>query len=148
MNKRPKVRGVAYSGGKMALPGWKHPVVVDLAGMEIPESVPLLTNHGNQAVPQPVLEGIFEQVLPSAQRLLDTDAPETVEVVLRRQGDRQIVHLVNMASGERKVYRSGTSSYPFLKSLPRVRECRVSIRRSERPASVRFQPEDMPQKMP
>ncbi|MBP7572158.1 MAG: hypothetical protein KBA95_19040, partial [Acidobacteria bacterium] len=42
------VRGVAYSGGKMALPGWKHPVVVDLAGMEIPESVPLLTNHENR----------------------------------------------------------------------------------------------------
>ena len=88
--------------------------------------------------------GIFEQVLPSSQRLLATDAPETVEVVLRRQGDRQIVHLVNMAPGERGVYRSGTRSYPFIKSLPRVRECRVSIRRSERPASVRFQPEDKP----
>ena len=30
------------------LPGWRHPVVVDLAGMEIPESVPLLTNHENK----------------------------------------------------------------------------------------------------
>ena len=48
--------------------------------------LPLLTNHGNQAVPQPVLEGIFEQVLPSSQRLLDTDAPETVEVVLAPPG--------------------------------------------------------------
>ena len=45
---RPKVAGVAYSGGKMDLPGWQHPVVVDLAGMEIPESVPLLTNHENR----------------------------------------------------------------------------------------------------
>lgn len=45
---KPKVVGVAYSGGKMNLPGWKHPVVVDLAGMEIPESVPLLTNHENK----------------------------------------------------------------------------------------------------
>ena len=44
---KPKVVGVAYSGGKMNLPGWQHPVVVDLAGMEIPESVPLLTNHEN-----------------------------------------------------------------------------------------------------
>ena len=32
----------------MSLPGWRHPVVVDLAGMEIPESVPLLTNHENK----------------------------------------------------------------------------------------------------
>ena len=45
---KPKVTGIAYSGGKMNLPGWKHPVVVDLAGMEIPETVPLLTNHENK----------------------------------------------------------------------------------------------------
>ena len=45
---KPKVVGVAYSGGKMSLPGWRHPVVVDLVGMEIPESVPLLTNHENK----------------------------------------------------------------------------------------------------
>ena len=45
---KPKVVGVAYSGGKMNLPGWRHPVVVDLAGMELPESVPLLTNHENK----------------------------------------------------------------------------------------------------
>jgi hypothetical protein len=43
-----RVMGVAYSGGKMRLPGWRHPVVVDLAGMEIPETVPLLTNHENR----------------------------------------------------------------------------------------------------
>lgn len=45
---KPKVNGTAYSGGKMSLPGWKHPVVVDLAGMEIPDTVPLLTNHENK----------------------------------------------------------------------------------------------------
>ena len=45
---KPRVTGVAYSGGKMSLPGWKHPVVVDLSGMEIPDSVPLLTNHENR----------------------------------------------------------------------------------------------------
>jgi len=44
----PKVLGVAYTGGKMRLPGWRHPVVVDLAGLEIPETVPLLTNHENR----------------------------------------------------------------------------------------------------
>ena len=45
---KPKVAGIAYSGGKMNLPGWKHPVVVDLAGMEIPDTVPLLANHENR----------------------------------------------------------------------------------------------------
>jgi phage head maturation protease len=43
-----RVVGLAYSGGKIKLPGWRFPVVVDLAGMEIPESVPLLTNHENR----------------------------------------------------------------------------------------------------
>ena len=45
---KPKVMGLAYGGGKMNLPGWKYPVVVDLAGMEIPEQVPLLANHENK----------------------------------------------------------------------------------------------------
>ena len=45
---RPKIVGTAYSGGKMSLPGWKNPVVVDLSGMELPESVPLLANHENR----------------------------------------------------------------------------------------------------
>lgn len=46
---RIRVQGVAYSGGKMRLPGWQHPVVVDLAGLEIPVQVPLLLDHRNQA---------------------------------------------------------------------------------------------------
>jgi len=45
---RVRVHGVAYSGGKMKLSGWRYPVVVDLAGLEIPEKVPLLTNHENR----------------------------------------------------------------------------------------------------
>jgi len=43
-----RVHGVAYTGGKMKLPGWRYPVVVDLEGLEIPETVPLLTNHENR----------------------------------------------------------------------------------------------------
>ncbi|MCL2001553.1 MAG: hypothetical protein FWG74_08975, partial [Planctomycetes bacterium] len=45
---RPRVIGLAYGGGKISLPGWKHPVVVDLAGLTLPESVPLLANHENR----------------------------------------------------------------------------------------------------
>ena len=42
-----KVKGVAYSGGKMRLFGWSRPVVVDLSGMSISSEVPLLTDHTN-----------------------------------------------------------------------------------------------------
>lgn len=44
---RPKVVGMAYGGGKINL-GWGELVVVDLAGMTIPETVPLLQNHDNR----------------------------------------------------------------------------------------------------
>ena len=47
---KPRVSGIAYSGGKMRLFGWSHPVVVDLAGMTIPGSVPLLANHENHTL--------------------------------------------------------------------------------------------------
>jgi len=43
-----RVKGLAYSGGKMQLPGWRYPVVVDLSGLEVPDSVPLLANHENR----------------------------------------------------------------------------------------------------
>jgi hypothetical protein len=43
-----RVTGVAYSGGRMRLPGWSHPVVVDLTGLSLPDTVPLLTNHENR----------------------------------------------------------------------------------------------------
>ena len=40
----------AYSGVKMRLFGWSRPVVVAMAGMNIPESVPLPTNHVNDTL--------------------------------------------------------------------------------------------------
>ena len=48
--RKPTVRGLAYSGGKMRLFGWSRPVVVDMTGMAVPESVPLLANHENHTL--------------------------------------------------------------------------------------------------
>jgi len=45
---RARVVGLAYGGGKMKVPGWQYPVVVDLAGLEAVAAVPLLTNHENK----------------------------------------------------------------------------------------------------
>lgn len=44
--KNPKFKGLAYTGGLLEL-GWELPVVVDLTGLEIPENIPLLTDHEN-----------------------------------------------------------------------------------------------------
>ena len=43
-----RVEGTAYTGAKMSLPGWRFPVVVDLAGLTIPDTLPLLVNHENR----------------------------------------------------------------------------------------------------
>jgi hypothetical protein len=63
---KPKVLGVAYNGGKMNLPYWGFPVVVEMSGLSIPESVPLLANHENRTnmrvglVRAGVLDGALE----------------------------------------------------------------------------------------
>lgn len=45
-NALPKFSMVAYTGGKMNVGGWPEPVVVDLAGMEIPAAaVPIRLQH-------------------------------------------------------------------------------------------------------
>jgi hypothetical protein len=107
-------------------------------------SVPLLSSHGNQAVPRSVIQEIFRRVLPPSQRLLTTNAAETVETVLRRQGKRRIAHLVNMARGERELYRSGKRAYPLIKSLPPVPECSILVKLPDRPISVQLQPQGKP----
>jgi hypothetical protein len=45
---KTKIEGVAYSGGTLSL-GWEHPAVVAIDGMDIPDNVPLLTGHENDA---------------------------------------------------------------------------------------------------
>ena len=48
--RKPQVKGVAYSGGKMRLFGWSRPVVVDMAGLAVAGQIPLLTNHVNDTM--------------------------------------------------------------------------------------------------
>ena len=42
----PRFRMVAYSGGPMRIAGFSHPVVVDLAGLDVPsQSLPIRLDH-------------------------------------------------------------------------------------------------------
>lgn len=43
-----KVQGNAYSGGPMMLGWWEYPLVIDMAGMEMPDEVPMLVDHRNE----------------------------------------------------------------------------------------------------
>jgi Mu-like prophage major head subunit gpT len=47
---KPKVSGQAYSGGLLRQWWSQYPIVVDLKGMSLPDSVPLLINHANHPI--------------------------------------------------------------------------------------------------
>ena len=42
----PRFRMVAYTGGQMRVAGWRHPVIIDLAGLSIPSQArPIRFGH-------------------------------------------------------------------------------------------------------
>jgi len=104
-------------------------------------ATPLLTNHGRNEIPGPVVRAVFDQIVPASRRLISTDAPETVEVTLREQGRGGIVHLVNMAEGKRRIFRGGRRKYTLITDLPLTPECTVRVRFGRRPRSVVLQPQ-------
>ena len=102
--------------------------------------MPLLSLHGSDVVPEAVLRQVFEHVRPSAGREVRTTAPADVEVVLRRRGDTRILHLVNLARGERKVLTTDRRPHTEITSLPPAPACRVTVRAPQRPARVSLEP--------
>ena len=73
---------VAYSGGKLALPDWEIPVVIDLSTATVHDNIPILLYHnGTRRVgtvkaasvePDKIaLSGIIIRALPDAQTVLD-----------------------------------------------------------------------------
>lgn len=108
-------------------------------------AVPLLTSHGRNIVPSSLTKAVFEKVVPVKTRRVSTDAPGTVEVVLRRQKESEtlVAHLVNMATGDREVVTSGGRKYTTISRLPPVAPCRLLVRTDEQPREIRLQPQDM-----
>ncbi len=107
-------------------------------------ATPLLTAHGRNVVPVKLMQHVFQVVAPSSERWISTDAPQFVEVVLRQQPSSTVLHLVNMASGEREVVKSGKRQYVRIHSLPTVPPCHVTIRAAQKPTHVTLQPQDIP----
>ena len=103
--------------------------------------IPLLTLHGKDIVPRPLLDHVFDLVLPPSERLLSTDAPDTVEVVLRKKDRRHVVHLVNMAPGTREVFRSGNRRHTKITAIEPAPECRIVVKTPGRPVAVELQPQ-------
>lgn len=103
--------------------------------------VPLLSSHGDAVVPEAVLASLFEAVHPVRKRHVAATAPPDVEMVLRRCGNTTVLHLVNLARGERKVIRTERRSYTRVARLPPAPACEVSVRLPVRPTRVRLEPQ-------
>jgi len=104
-------------------------------------AVPLLSEYPNAQVPEAIARSVFDLALPPEQRFVTTDAPATVEVVLRKRLGCHVLHLVNMAAGEREVVRTPHRPYTLIQRIPPVPACRVSIRLPSTPVRLELQPQ-------
>jgi hypothetical protein len=122
-------------------------------------AAPLMSRYADQSAPAALVDKILDIALPSAQRRLATDAPSSVEIVLREKNGQHVVHLVNMAAGKRTstvaqavvLYPGATSDGQtgirperLITDIPSAPPCRVVLRMERRPAAVTLQPQNQP----
>jgi hypothetical protein len=125
--------------------GQNHPLLVKNrvgSGEAFYFATPLLTAHGNDVIPNELMKHVFETVTPSGQRRVTTDAPPSVEIVLRKQPERYVLHLVNMAKGERDVVTAARRRYTKITNIPPAPPCHVSLRLPTKPTSIRLVPQE------
>lgn len=106
-------------------------------------AVPLMTPLPETTVPDEVAAAVFEALLPERERRIATDAPPTVEVVLRRRGETEsVVHLVNRHPGKREKAGEqwGRPQYRITQ-IPAAPPCTVTLRLPARPTAVTLQPQ-------
>ncbi|MCX7013224.1 MAG: hypothetical protein NTW86_11815 [Candidatus Sumerlaeota bacterium] len=101
----------------------------------------LFSNIAGCDVPPNLLAAVLREARPEKDRLLRTNAPETVETVLRQKDGDWVLHLVNRAPGDRKELPTDKSNPPMeITNIPPVAPCHVSLRLDAKPAVVRLEP--------
>jgi hypothetical protein len=124
-----------------------HPILMRNScgrGQAFYVAIPLLSRHGKSVVPAGFTKCVFDRVLPPAHRILTTTAPEHVETVLRRKGGAHVLHLVNLAHGQREIDKVGRRSYVRITDIPPAPKCHVSVRLPAKPFSVNLEPSGAP----
>lgn len=118
-NNRQALRRYAERGGRVLLTGKGEALCLPQPPFRASANID----------PQLPPENVLQPVLPCADRRVSLDGPETVEVTLRQKGSDWILHLVNIASGQRE---RDPKALGFLnlhvKKLPPAPACRVSTR--------------------
>ena len=78
----PRFRVLAYTGGKIRVSGWQYPVVVDLAGLEIPsQKIPVRFNHDpNSGIGHTTKIAVVESALV-AEGVISRSTAAAMEVI-------------------------------------------------------------------
>jgi len=128
--------------------GRQQPLVIRRVvedGQVIAILCPLFSLPSPSAGPLPELDPLrawlLDMIAPVSFRLLTTDAPKTVEMVLRRKGNERVLHLVNRARGNRERFAARYIHWRIT-DIPPVPACRVSLRVATRPRGVFLQPQN------
>lgn len=90
-------------------------------------------------------EALLREVLPLESRHLVCHGPDTVEAVLREQGQNLVLHLVNVAPGKREVAAEAPAALrDIIRELPAAPACHIRLHVPTRPAGVELQPQGVP----
>jgi hypothetical protein len=104
---------------------------------------PLFTTNDNNTIPLAVKDWYMQQIFPNSKRLFTSDADFTTEVVVRQLNKKQIIHFVNMATGERKpADKNSYMKYSRLSNIPPVKSFNFTLNTATRPTSVMLQPQN------
>ncbi|QNN23096.1 hypothetical protein HED60_12715 [Planctomycetales bacterium ZRK34] len=107
--------------------------------------IPLLSAHQTNTPPIGFVNDVFAMLRPMRERVLATDAPPSVHVILRQRGEQRIVHMVNMSKGHRIITsRKGTYDAAVIDRLEPVPPCHVSLQLDHKPRAVTLQPQNQP----
>lgn len=91
-----------------------------------------------KALPHPALRALVSEAVRMARggsRLVDAQAPSCVEVTVRDQGARRIVHLVNHAPG-----RPVQGADLVVRRVPTIRGVRLRLEAAQEPSRVTLEP--------
>jgi len=107
-------------------------------------SVPMLSAFVKQKMPFVLIGEIMNTIYPRERRHVRTESPSHVEVILRQKGNQYILHLVNMAPGERS-YASKRGYYRpvTIRSLPAIEPHTIIVRVPRKPKTIMLQPEGL-----
>ena len=105
---------------------------------------PLFADAAGEKNAPPQAGEELQRILPPALRRLTTDAPETIELVLREKAGATVLHAINVAAGRRDRDPKANAFVNLrVAELPLAPACRVSVGLPQRPAAVHLQPQNL-----